>query len=260
MYAMLLGNEGAFVGVELFLLLIGMHGACPEGLCVLSSTSSNFVTSKILYNNSPVSDSSIDVVVDGKYSGYFKSNSSGYISFFAPFSIGKNYITFQYNGHSSTFVFYYFDGLIDLLAIPTSIITFLALYRFSNMRAANTPIELYIDQNGYEKLAKNRFNKNATLTNYEPYIEIAYNAALRKSLLDGSFKISRLGKLQTIQKNNIISISQIGRCLSKPNRQYYLVPLHIREKGEFFHLMQSPTKNGSKLLYMHTIGLIEVLK
>ncbi len=262
MYAMLFGTGNTFFLTGMLLLLMGGHSSCYGELCVFSRISSNLITSKILYNGTPLPHSSVSVTVNGKYSKYFVSNSSGYVRFFAPLSLGNNYITFRYGNSTSTFSFYYFGGLAVMTAIPASIAAFLAIRKISNMRFSNKPVELYLDQQNTCKkcVVRKRPDDMNSESVTEPYVDLAYEHALLKSLVDGSFKIGISDKLEVIKSNNIKILSQVSHCSAKKNGSCYLIILNSREKAELFHLLQSPVKDSSRLLFMHTIGMIKVFE
>ncbi|MGC8496006.1 MAG: hypothetical protein ACP5MX_02255 [Candidatus Micrarchaeia archaeon] len=262
MYTMLFETGNAFLLTGMLLSLIDSHSPCSGELCVFSRISSNLITSKILYNGTSLSYSSVSVTVDGRYSKYFVSNSSGYIRFFAPLSLGNNYITFRYGNSTSTFSFYYFGGLAVMMAIPASIAAFLAIRKISNAHLSNKPVELYLSQQNICKkyVARKRLDDMDLESITEPYVDLAYAHALQKSLVDGSFKIGISNKLDVIKSNNIKILSQVSHCYVTKNGSCYLIILNSREKAELFRLLQSPAKDSSKLLFMHTVGMIKVLE
>lgn len=114
-----------------------------QTLCISrTSTDGNRLTAYLSYGGAPLRDSLVNVALNNVSSATVLTDSSGGFALYAPFHLGRNVLSFQYEGSKATRSLYYFGSLSGLALIPIGAAFYAALRRSSRFASANSDVTL----------------------------------------------------------------------------------------------------------------------
>jgi len=250
------------------LLLFQLNEPC-NGLCTYLHENGNKLTAHIYYNGTVLERTTLIVLVNN-YRSNFTTNSSGYISFFAPLGIGANRISIIYKNHESTNVVYYFGGLASLIFIPIGGVLLLAVAKTADFKVLNKRISLYFNDNDYDNDENNKLLRQTSARDMhelkydckEPGANKVAEFMLGEAAASGLYRVGNAKSAsQFLRQNLVFTYNDLNRIKSSRQIEHIIIAaLNAHENNSINDLKCSNSMIGYIMLYMYAIGTLKVIK
>ncbi|MGC8669713.1 MAG: hypothetical protein ACP5TL_00995 [Candidatus Micrarchaeia archaeon] len=213
--------------------------------------------------------SNSDLIVElNRHSANFTTNSTGYIQFFAPLSIGANNFQIRYKNYVLNYRYYYFDGLLNLFLIAFGGIILIILIKIVDFKAISKDIRIYFDEDSNYHIIPKTETSNLKDTpkilvgGSEPNKGIVAKKLMADSLILGNYKVENANNANMfLKQNEVYTYSSLKNVIGIKNaKEFKIAALNELEYSNVTHLEVLNCKLGNLMLYMNSLDILEVIK